>query len=210
MKKLLFIAAIAAFGYTNVNAQEDDSTFGFAEGDVFIEGTVGFSSANNKNTDEKESSFNISPKAGYFVTEDLAVGLDVSFQSSKEEVAGVDTADLSGFGAGVFARYYFLDLGKRFKTFSEFGVGYATAKDKSGIVEQKINVIGAGIDLGINYFVTENIALTFGLKNILSFTSGKAEVGDLKGESVSEFNFGFGDVANPFGGNAAFGLLFKL
>lgn len=210
MKKLLIMTAVAVFGFANVNAQEDVSVYGFGEGDIFIEGNVGFNSSNNKNIEEKESSFNISPKAGYFLTEDLALGLDLTYAASKTKVAGITTADVDGFGAGVFARYYFLDLGKRFKTYTELGAGYASAKNKAGLVDEKLNVFGAGLDLGINYFVTEKIALTFGLKNLISFSSAKAEMGDVKGEAVTDFNLGFGDVANPFGGNAAFGILFKL
>ena len=41
MKKLLFAAALVAFGFT-ANAQEEQ-TFGFAEGDLFISGSVTFS-----------------------------------------------------------------------------------------------------------------------------------------------------------------------
>ncbi|MCX7547686.1 outer membrane beta-barrel protein [Xanthomarina sp. F1114] len=210
MKKIAIMAAVAVFGFANVNAQEDVSVYGFGEGDIFIEGNVGFNSSNDKNTEEKASGFNISPKAGYFLTDDLALGLDLSYASSKTKVAGTTTADVDGFGAGVFARYYFLDLGKRFKTYTELGAGYASAKDKGGVFDEKFDAFGAGLDLGINYFVTEKIALTFGLKDILSFSSGKTKVGDVKGEAVTNFNFGFGDVANPFGGNAAFGILFKI
>jgi len=204
MKKTLLIAAVAVFGFTNVNAQEEQ-TFGFAEGDIILEGNVGFNSQNDKNIEEESSSFNISPKVGYFINDDLALGARLSYTSFKEEVAGTETEDQSGFGAGVFGRYYFLDLGERFKTFTEFGVGFASNKDK--INDFDVNTIGAGLDLGINYFVTENIALTFGLRNVLSFSSSKVDADGA--EAVSEFNLGFGDVANPFGGNASFGLLFK-
>ena len=206
MKKLLFTAAVAVLGFTSVSAQEEAKTFGFAEGDIFVEGMIGFNSTNDKNTEEKTSGFEISPKLGYFISEDLAIGGELSFGSAKEEVAGTDTADQSTFGVGAFARYYFLDLGERFKTFTEFGVGYANQNDK--LNDFKVNTIGAGLDLGINYFVTEKIALSFGLKNVLSFATAKADVDGA--EAVSEFNLGFGDVANPFGGTANFGILFKL
>ncbi|WP_178984998.1 outer membrane beta-barrel protein [Winogradskyella helgolandensis] len=206
MKKLLFTAAVAVLGFTSVSAQEEVKTYSFGEGDIFIEGMVGFSSSNDKNTEVKENGFEISPKLGYFMSEDLAIGGELSFMSSKEETAGTDTADQSTFGVGVFARYYFLDLGERFKTYTEFGVGYASTNYE--LADFKVNGFGAGLDLGINYFVTEKIALTFGLKNVLSFASAKADVDGA--EAVSEFNLGFGDVANPFGGNAAFGILFKL
>lgn len=201
------MAAVAVFGFSNVNAQDDTKTFGFGEGDLFLEGSVGFNSTNDKNFEEKTSSFNISPQLGYFISEDLAIGGMLSYSSYKEEVAGTDTEDRSGFGVGAFARYYFLDLGERFKTYTEFGVGYSSLNDKSGTDDLKYNTIGAGLDLGINYFVTENIALTFGLKNVLSFSSSKYDIDGAEAET--NFNLGFGDVANPFGGNAAFGILFK-
>ncbi len=206
MKKLLFRAAIAVLGFTSLSAQEEVKTFGFTEGDIFLEGNIGFGSENDKNTEEKSSSFNISPKLGYFMSEDLAIGGRVSFNSYKEEVLGTDTVDATGFGVGAFARYYFLDLGARFKTYTEFGIGYDSRKNKIADVTE--NTIGAGLDLGINYFVTEKIALTFGLKNVLGFSSTKLDTDGA--EAVSNFNLGFGDVANPFGGNAAFGILFKL
>lgn len=205
MKKLLFTAALAVFGFTTSNAQEEVKTFGFAEGDIFLEGNIGFSSTNDKNFDEKSSGFNVTPQVGYFLTDAIAIGGLLSFNSFNAEVSGTDVVDLSGFGIGAFGRYYFLDLGERFKTFTEFGIGYSSEKDQ--IDDVSFNTIGAGLDLGINYFVTEKIALTFGLRNVLSFSSTK---GDFDGaETVSDFNLGFGNVANPFGGNAAFGLLFK-
>ncbi|MFC0604829.1 outer membrane beta-barrel protein [Winogradskyella pulchriflava] len=204
MKKVLFTAAIAVFGLTNMNAQEESKTFGFSEGDIFVEGSVGFNSENDKNTETKSNGFNLSPTVGYFISDDLAIGGSLSYASFKEEVAGTDVSEESGFGVGAFGRYYFLDLGERFKTNAEFGVGYASMNDK--LADVKENTIGAGLGLGINYFVTEKIALSFGLKNVLSFSSSKFDVDGA--EAVSEFNFGFGDIANPFGGNASFGLLF--
>ncbi|MGR7814072.1 outer membrane beta-barrel protein [Lacinutrix undariae] len=187
MKKLSFTAAITVLGLSNVNAQEEAKTFGFGEGDIFIEGTVGFYSTNDKNTDEKTNGFGISPKAGCFLNDDLDVGAMLSYDSNKIEVSGTDLSKTNTFGAGVFARYYVLDLGKRFKTYSEFGIGYATSNDK--ILDLNENTIGAGLDLGINYFVTEKIALSFGLKNILSFSSAKYDVSGAK--PVTDFSFGF-------------------
>ncbi|WP_040278588.1 outer membrane beta-barrel protein [Psychroserpens damuponensis] len=206
MKKLLLMAAVAVFGLSNVNAQDEQPTFSFSEGDIFIEGNVGFNSTNDKNTEEKFNSLTIAPKVGFFLNEDLAIGGTVFYNSAKTEVAGTDISDISGFGVGGFARYYFLDLGERFKTYGEFGVGYSS--NKNNIDDFKLNTINAGLDLGINYFVTEKIALSFALRNVLGFSSTKADVDGA--EAVSEFNLGFGDVANPFGGNAAFGILFVL
>lgn len=212
------MAAIAAFGFANVNAQEG-TTFGFGEGDIFIEGNVSVRSSKDKNTlnvETKTNSFTISPKAGYFLTDQFAVGAELGFGKYKEETGNTINEDVSTVGGGLFARYYFLELGKRFKTYSEFGIGYGTAKDKgnAGSTLTK-NTFGAGLDLGINYFVTEKIALTFGLTDILSVSTTKNEltVSGTPGKTSStntDVNFGIGSVNNPFGGNATFGILFKL
>ena len=206
MKKL-FIVAITALGFTfAAQAQEDGTIGGFEQGDVFVEGSLGFSSANDKGADIKTNQFNFSPKVGFLLNDDFALGAQLDFGTFKREEQGNDTAEDNFFGAAVFGRYYFLDLGQRFKTFTELGIGYGRTNDK--LNDFKTNNFGAGLDLGINYFVTEKIALTFGLDDILSFNSSKVDASGAK--ASNEFNFGIGEVNNPFGGTANFGILFVL
>ncbi|HNU59410.1 MAG TPA: hypothetical protein PKI08_05615, partial [Aquaticitalea sp.] len=114
------------------------------------------------------------------------------------------TEKQSSFAAGVFGRYYFLDLGKRFKTFAEVGVGFGTVKYDLADVKEKF--VGAGVGLGINYFVKENIAITFNLSDVLSYTSRKWDVDGA--EAVSEFNANI-NVLNNFFETAQFGLMYK-
>jgi len=123
MKKVLF-AAVAVFAFGMANAQEETKSFGFNQSDIFLEGNLGFSSTNDKNTEEKTSELNFNPKVGYFISDKLALGVELMAGSYKEEVAGSDVYKASNFGAGVFARYYFLDLGERFKTYAEAGLGF--------------------------------------------------------------------------------------
>lgn len=203
MKKVMFMAAFAVFGLSHVNAQEVEPNYGFQESDILLEGSLGFNSTKDKNTDTKTNGFSINPKIGYFITEDFAVGVEGAYGSATSEIAGLDVLDNKEFGAGVFARYYFLDLGKRFKTYTELGVGYASIKDK--INDTKADGFGAGLNLGINYFVTDKIAISFGLADIVSYTSAKAD----GGKAVSGFNADI-NVFNNFFDTAQFGLLFKL
>lgn len=202
MKKLLFAAA-AVFAFGMANAQEDTKSFGFNEGDIILEGNLGFSSTNDKNTEEKTSSFNFNPKVGYFMSDKLAIGVELMVGSDKEEVAGTDTDKNSNIGAGAFARYYFLDLGQRFKTYGELGLGFNSGK--AGLADVKYSGIGAGVGLGVNYFVTEKIAINFALTDILSYSTFKYD----EGENVSQFN-GNVNVFNNFFTTAQFGLTFKL
>lgn len=227
MKKLLFVAAIAAFGYTNVNAQEDDSTFGFSEGDIFVEGNIGFNSSTDKDevviggvttsVETKTSGFDFNPKVGYLIADNFAVGVELGFGKSKEEAGSVISQDVSSFGGGVFARYYFLELGKRFKTYSELGLGYATAKNKvptgTETTTETANIISAGLDLGANFFVTEKIAITFGIMDILSVSNNKTDVStsNVPGKATTsgtDVSFNLGGVNNPFS-DVRFGILLK-
>lgn len=203
MKKVLLSAvALLAFGFAN--AQEEAKAFGFAEGDIFVEGNLGFSSTNDKNTEVKTNSFSFNPKAGYFVTEKLAVGVELMTGSSKREVAGNDDFKESNFGAGVFARYYFLDLGARFKTYAEAGLGIDSGKEENFPGDAKYSGFGAGFGLGMQYFVTSNVAINFGLSDVLSYSSSKWD----GAKNVSEFNANV-NVFNNFFSAAQFGATYK-
>ena len=91
MKKIILtVAAVLAFGFANAQDTEAKA-FGFSKGDVLVEGNLGFGSTNDKNTDEKTSSFEFNPKAGYFLTDKIAVGIDLGIGSDKKKVAGTDT-----------------------------------------------------------------------------------------------------------------------
>ncbi|MDO4728975.1 MAG: outer membrane beta-barrel protein [Bacteroidota bacterium] len=209
MKKLV-LSALAVFSLTFVNAQEEEKFYGFEEGDVFIEGTIGFSASKDNNANVKANSFQFNPKGGYFLSDELAVGLEFGYLSSKQDqkIDNVyQTVDKSSaFEVGAFARYYFLELGKRFKTYGEFNLGFGSVKEGLAPAERKASFFGTGVSLGLNYFVTERIAISFGLSDILSYTSGKPE----GGERVSEFKFGINEFNNFFDSNATFGLIYKL
>lgn len=204
MKKLFLAAFVAVFSLSSANAQEEsESTFGFAQGNFIVEGNIGFNSTNDKASDTKTSSFNLSPKVGYFFTDDLAIGVQLDLGSSKED-DGFGELKTNSFGAALFARYYFLELGERFKTYGEFGLGFASAKAEMGGMEAKASGFGAGLGFGINYFVTEKFAINFGLSDVLSYSSYKPKGGD----AYTEFN-GNINVFNNFFDTAQFGLTFK-
>ena len=204
MKKIILsVAAVFAFGFANAQEEVKEAKgFGFSKGNIMVEGNLGFDSTNDKNTKEKTNSFEFNPKAGYFVTDKFAVGIQLGIGSDKTSVAGTDTNKNSNFNAGVFGRYYFLDLGQRFKTYAEADV--VMNSGKTGLANAKYSGVGAGAGLGINYFVSESFAINFGLTNILSYNTNKYK----GGESVSEFNANV-NVFNNFFTAAQFGLTYK-
>ena len=200
MKKIVLSAvAILAFGFANA---QDSSSYGFSQGNVIVEGNIGFSSTNNKNTEVKTNSFEFNPKVGYFLTDKFALGIELGVGSDKSETAGTDTNKNSNFDAGVFGRYYFLELGQRFKTYAEVGVGFRSGKET--LADVKYTGVGFDAGLGINYFVSDSFAINFGLSDILAYNSKKYD----DAEATSDFT-GNVNVFNNFFDTAVFGLTYK-
>lgn len=203
MKKLL-LSAITFFAFGFGIAQEDAKQFGFEKGNILLEGNLSYHSTNDKNTDTKTNQFNFNPKVGYFLANNTAVGLELSVGGSKEMSEGTEVKE-NNFGIGAFGRHYFLELGQRFKTYGEFGLGFGSGKTEimSG-GEYKSSAFNAGLGLGFNYFILESLAINFSLSDILSYSSHKFK----DAEAVSEFNTNI-NVFNNFFTAAQFGLTYK-
>jgi outer membrane protein len=175
-KTVLFVCALFV-GVFCASAQGE-----FKKGDKFVEGSVSFSK-----TKGVESTYGFQPTVGYFVTDKVAAGLSVNIGRNDE---GVKTT-----GVGAFGRYYVLNIGKNFKTFSQLGVGTLTVDDGA----TKTTAFRTAVDLGANYFVTNRLALSINLADVINFTIV---------ESASQFNIGWSGVTNPLS-VAKFGVLYK-
>ncbi|SDH73366.1 outer membrane beta-barrel protein [Myroides phaeus] len=220
MKKLvLSVMAVAAFGFA-ANAQEKEKpTYGFQESNVFVEGSFSISDSNVKmtgtDTKVKTTTFEVNPKVGYMLNDKFAVGASVGFgklgldnELFDGAFDGVDADYIKSTYAGVFARYYFLEVGQRFKTFAEVGVGFSEGKmDVSG-VSNKATGIRAGLDLGFNYFLTQNLAVSFNVANVFSYANYNVKEDGKKTNTVSNTNANV-NIFNNFFDNAKFGLTYK-
>jgi outer membrane protein len=178
MKKVLLVAAVAVFGLS-ANAQEETTNGGFAEGDLFISGSVGYSSESTG--DVKSNQFEIIPRLGYFVSENIALGLQLGYQSSKDETPTGDT-EANTFTVGAFGRYYFMPA-SQFSLFGQLGIDYISTDYDA----YKESGFGVALAPGISYFVSNNIALeaTFG---ILGYKTVEPDVDG--SEPTNTFNFG--------------------
>lgn len=208
---ILTVAAIFVFGFANAQDKKEKSGEGFSNGDVFVTGSVGFGST--KTGDVKADTFNFSPKFGFFVTENIAVGAQLGVSTSKNDNGGNGTTSPStitknnGFNGGVFGRYYFIPAAK-FSPFANLGFGFGSNKvttdSKFGGTttssEGKNQSINAGLGLGFNYFVAPNWALEATWAG-LSYTSN-----DNGGSGATKTNT-FGLNANTSSIN--FGVLYK-
>lgn len=194
MKKLLVAGAVALFA--TVNAQET-STEGFAQGDTFITGAVGFGS--QKTGDAKTNAFTISPSVGYFVTPNIALGARVGFATTKDsdKVANVTAEEKTdAFTAGVFGRYYWMPASK-FSIFAELGAGYRTEKNttktSAAEFESKFNGFNIGFAPGINYFLNKNFALE-AKWGVLGYNSVKPDVDGATAKNSFDFGVNLSDI----------------
>ena len=198
---------VVAIGYS----QPQSSTFGFSQGDVFVEGSLGYSTTDNKAAQEKGHTFNLTPQVGYFLSDKFAAGVYFDLRTQKDDNYGgpKDITKTNNFSVGVFGRYYFLEAGQRFKFYGQANVGYAHAKltyeDNFGKYDSKGSGVNAGLDLGVNYFVTKKIAVNFAFANVVDFNSAKPKGGKSTNDlTVNVNNF------NNFFDTPTFGLTFVL
>ncbi|RZL41863.1 MAG: porin family protein [Pedobacter sp.] len=153
MKKVILSAlAVMTFGFAN--AQEATGNGGFSKGSMFLSGA--FSLESSKTGESKTSGFEIEPRFGYFVTDNIAIGGKLGYASSKAETAGVDTADNTALTIGAFGRYYFTPA-SQFSLFGQAGLDYSSIENK--LADAKSNEIGVNVGLGLSYFVSNDWAI---------------------------------------------------
>ena len=201
MKKIL-LSALAVFAFGVANAQEEGG-FGFSKGDVIVEGNLSVSSnsVSSGNSTTTTTSYAFRPVGGYFITDKFAVGLGLNIASEKGSGSG--SAEKNTFGVTAAGRYYFLDLGQRFKVYGQAGLGFDSISTKPG--DKKETEIGFVAGLGVNYFLTKSIAINFGLTDVFSVKNHKVK--DVDG-SDTKVELNVNNFSNFFT-TPTFGLTFK-
>lgn len=189
--------------------------FGFQKGDGLLEGAIGVSSTDNQSTEVKVNSFSLSPKVGYFVSNKTAIGVKLGYNQTKTtNYSGSNEiySQNNGLGIGVFARYYLLEVGSRFKAYGEAGLGYTSAggENNNGTTTVKLdktNTIGINGGIGANFFLTDNIAIGYQFADVIGFSTTKATTSGAK--ASNNFNVNLNSFSNFFN-TGQFSLTFKL
>lgn len=191
MKKIIFAAAaLFAFGFANAqDKKESEGGKGFANGDVFISGSFGISSS--KEGDLKTNGFEIMPRVGFFVSENIAIGGQIGYESTKVD-NGVADATTNALSIGAFGRYY-MTPASDFSLFGQLGVNYRTAEDAA---EVKTNGFEVALAPGVSYFLSDNWAIEASI-GVLGFSSEKEDVDGAEnrttfglGLDMEDINFG--------------------
>ena len=202
-KKMIMMAVLCAVG-TAATAQLE-------KGKLMIGGNVGLHSYVTENGiygATRTNGFSISPRASYFIKENLVIGTSISYGFNKRK--GIDyDQEQSVYALNPFARYY-LNITDHFKFFGEFmlsaGGGNTLTYQHWGIVNKSQNkYYSASIAPGLAFLPAKkwSIDLRFGL---LDYTnqqvkddSPDAENKDYVGSS--QFNFGLNTIRPSIGIN---------
>jgi opacity protein-like surface antigen len=128
-------------------------------------------------TDGTQTVFNVSPRFGYFVIDNLAIGAGVGLQLTKwNSKANGNDYNASSISFQPFARYY-LPVNVFFH--GEFGIGTTHVNyDDINNDEYQYNTINLALGAGYAFFLTDNVAV----EPMLSyrFSRGKEDDDDEK------------------------------
>ncbi len=200
MKKIILtVAAVFAMSFANAQDKKEKSGEGFSNGDVYLTGTAAFNSS--KTGDAKDNGFTLSPGAGYFVSDNIAIEGMLKFTSGTSNAGGgANDLKTTGFGIAAGAKYFWTPASK-FSLSVGARLSYMSTKVDNGVADATTKEIGFNVPLGLHYFVADNFAIT-------------SEWGGL-GYSSNDNGGNGADKTNGFNlgvnlSSISFGLLYKL
>lgn len=193
MKKSLLVAAVAVFGLSNVNAQTDMGSWMFGGGSSF-------SFSSSKSTPEfdgeeldeesKVSSINFTADANYFIVENLAVGVELLVNTTKNEIDspfGEGEYKTNSFGVLPGATYYFKN--DNIAPFVGAKIGYMSAGGEED--DSKFSGLAYGGEAGVAFFINSNVSVDLSVGYLSSKLSNKEEEDYKQKNNTLAAGFGF-------------------
>jgi len=193
MKKVLIIAAIAGTALTT-NAQ-------FTKGDKFTSSSLGYSSTTKG--DYTSSTFSLAPSVGYFVSNNLSLGVGIGIGSNSVKDLNPATnkveksEDVSSFSFGAHANYFFTPA-EKFSFFANIGIDYMSENDKIA----KVTTSGFGLSVvpSVSYFLNDRLAMQASYGSV-GYNTMKSDAAGAKSENNLGVNLDMSSIG--------FGLTYK-
>lgn len=199
MKKILLVGALALFAAVNAQTEKGSWVAGGSTTLGFNNVTTKSKVGGNSYDGPKVSTLTLTPSVGYFVANNIAVGLDLGFVSITQKEDG-DKLTQNTFQVMPTGTYYFKSDSKVLPYLGA-GVGYAstTYKYSYGGQSEKETLDGFTWKAkgGIVYLVTPSIGLDLGLAFSQMYNKETVLGADVK------------NTASTFGVNAGFSFFFK-
>lgn len=205
MKKLLLsLIAVSALAFTT-QAQTEKGKF-------MLGGDVEFNSSKANGVDKSNKSFAIVPSVGYFVTDNIAIGTGIGFESTKNYNYTTLTPTVTGFSTKTqafvvapFVRGY-KGITDQFKFFGQLSVPMTFGNAKTGDVNGdnfvkngNNNNVGVALSPGFAFFPSKKFGIEFSVNGI-SYNDNRLE--DSNGNKTGgnkNFNIGANFFAPKIG-----------
>ncbi len=233
MKRPLLLLALLGGTATAAHAQS-----AIAAGTISLGGSIGYSSSSSKEsssagntsfTDEgKRSQFNLAPAVGYFVADNLAIGLSLSYQAYsnagstyRTSSPGTNRAELDPatvIRVGPYVQYYKM-LSDQFGVLGTLSGGYQSTKDSrysnggNNAVVQELKASGlyAGLTPGVIFFPIPKFGISAAVGGLsynrlnYDFPTNNGTTPSGYEETSNDFGLTFGLDQLQFGGTYYFG-----
>ncbi len=169
-------------------------------GTLFVGGSASFSSNSSKNNQNpdityktKSTSLNFNPKVGYFITDNIALGIGINFYNSKSRFEDYDLTEQirnknNSIGINPFGRYYKL-LSEKVGFFGQFTLSYTKGRGESnGNIHQKNSSFGASLAPGFVFFATPKIGIETTIGNIGYFHYKNENYSPVQNNPTQDYN----------------------
>lgn len=157
MKRTIFALFLATFLVAFIN----DANAQTQKGNIMVGGNLGNLDIGLKSG--SNTTFTLNPKAGLFIKDGLAVGLEGMFGVAH---IGGRSGNTINYGIGTFGRYYITDKNLEFvkhgKFFADANIGFQGQNQTKG--GASTNGLGFGFGPGFAYFITPNVAIETAVK----------------------------------------------
>lgn len=210
--KTLFILSIFFYSFTGFSQSDDEtSTAPTSKGNFIVGGSSSFNfssltpearsdSGNIQDSETRNTTFSLTPSAGYFVIDNLAVGAGVSFTSNKTKSDAFNFESTNtALVFAPFVRYYFTEGNIKPFIQGAVGVGFSNTKvdDDTGEDEFKNSVFNYGFDGGVAFFLGDHVSIDLGVGYVSS---------SVKPRDNNDNDLRF--ITDGFGFNAGFNIFF--
>ena len=171
MKKLFLGAALLLASATGFAQTEKGKLMVGASSDL------NFTSMSYDEADTTTNTFEVSPQVGYFVADNITVGLNASYSNTNPEG---DDNSTNVVGVGPFARVYFLE-DEKVRPYAQ--AAYLYKSTKTGDADA-MNANEIGLTGGAAYFITDSVSIDAALNYGLGMSNDM--------DDYSKINFGVG------------------
>lgn len=196
MKKLVALLAFLLAGSSVLLAQFND------QGNFLIGSTLGFSTAGSRiiqnegdsqNEGEGPSSvqLSISPKIGYFIIDNVALGLGMDYTLNRVDQPNNDEITDTDLLFGPFARY-FLPIGEDIALVAETTFGFGRSSDTQQITGQSqnigTNIFAFGIGPGITVVSDSGIGISAVFKYNYARSEFDTNIDNIQRQTITRTN----------------------